>query len=149
MGAVKWGRPGEEKLRGQETLHKCFFWGPRYRFPDSPCSFLKLKLGSKTKVFYPHWMVCQRREFLSSARYFRLRIHIFCQAHLADFLPLRYDWKERKPRMLNKPLVNQGLSASTPRCTGAEVVILSTCAVPYSFQVRSFSVQPLQRGRNH
>lgn len=51
------------------------------------------------------------------------RIQIPCPAHLADCPSLRSDWK---PWMLYQPLVNQGPSASSLQCPGAEAVIPST-----------------------
>lgn len=144
-------RASRRKTRGKETLYKCFFWGPRCKFSDLPCSFFKLKLGKKNKVFYPHWMVCQRKEFLSRVRYFRLRIHIFCRAHLTDCLfkvwlkgmeTLDAQWTLGQPEAV---CIHRAVHWSR----SSDSQHLRPCAVSYSFQARSFSVKPLQRGRNH
>lgn len=108
MGIVKWWGPGEEKLRGQETFYECLCCGPRCKFPDSPRTLLKVKLGRKKGVVQPHWMIGQSRQFLTSVCYFWLRIHIFCQTHLADFLSLRYDWKKWIPWVLKRALGQLG-----------------------------------------
>lgn len=132
MGTVKWWGSGGEQLRGQETFYKCLCCGPRCKFPDSPCSLLKVKLGRKKGVVQPHWMMGQSRQFLTSVCYFWMRIRIFCQAHLADFLSLRCDWKKWKPQVLKRALGQLGAICIYPTVhwsRSSDSQHLRTCAV--------------------
>lgn len=141
----KRGEASKEKPWRQETLYKGSLWCCRCKFPVPPCSFFKLKLGRKTRVFQPPWMPKERVPKQHS--YCRLRMHISYAAHLA--LPL---CKVCLKSGCWLPLGHPGAVCTqppVPRGRTSNPQHLRPCVVSYSSQVRSFRVRPLQRGRNH
>lgn len=139
------GRPAKKSHRGQETFYKGFLWCSRCKFPVSPCSFFKLKLGRKTRVFQPPWMTKERVP--KQCSYCRLRMHISYAAHLA--LPL---CKACLKTGCWLPLGHPGavcIQPPVPWGRTTDLQHLRPRVVSCSPQVRSFRVRPLQRGRNH